>query len=375
MTAVTLNVESFRNLSEAGITLCPGVNVVYGPNAQGKTNLLEALCVLSTGKSYRALREQELIGHGRENARLSLVYESGGEQHRLEIRLFAHKKKEMYRNGIKLNRMSEYIGAFTSVIFSPEHLTLVKDGPAERRRFLDLALCQLSKGYLGEVTEYVRILERRNALLKSIAEDRRLIDTLPVWNERLALSAARVTLLRHRYVSRLYPLAKQSHAELSGGRETLELRYLTSYDGQRFELEGLRKFFEECYRDKAEHDIRAGTTGDGPHRDDIDILINGFAARRYASQGQQRSCVLSLKEAEARLMEADSGESPVFLLDDVLSELDRSRREYVLSGGGKRQVVVTACDYDRAVVSAGERFFSVLGGSVVESDGGWKERA
>lgn len=375
MTAITLNVEGFRNLAEAGITLCPGVNVVYGPNAQGKTNLLEALSVLSTGKSYRAMREQELIGHGREHARLSLIYESGGEENRLEIRLFAHRKKELYKNGIRLTRLSEYIGAFTSVIFSPEHLTLVKDGPAERRRFLDLALCQFSRRYLGEVTEYGRLLERRNALLRNIAEDRRLMDTLPVWNERLALSAAKVTMLRRQYIARLEPLAAQSHSELSGGKETLGLRYLTPFDGARFELEALNQFFGGCYSDKAEHDIRTGTTGDGPHKDDIDILINGFSARRYASQGQQRSCVLSLKAAEARLMEVQSGESPVFLLDDVLSELDRSRREYVLSGAGKRQVVVTACDYDRAVVSAGERFFSVKAGCVAESGGGWKERA
>jgi len=375
MTAKTLNVEGFRNLAEAGITLCPGVNVVYGPNAQGKTNLLEALYVLSTGKSYRAMREQELIGHGRENARISLLYETKEEQGKLEIRFFAHKKKELYKNGVKLTRLSEYIGSFTSVIFSPEHLTLIKDGPAERRRFLDLALCQLSRRYLAEVTEYGRLLERRNALLRNIAEDRRLIDTLPVWNERLALSAAKVTLLRHRYISRLCPIAEKSHAEISGGKETLELRYLTPYEGQRFDLEELSGFFGGCYRDNAERDIRSGTTGDGPHRDDIDILINGFSARRYASQGQQRSCVLSLKEAEARLMEEQSGESPVLLLDDVLSELDRSRREYVLSGAGKRQVVVTACDYDRAVVSAGERFFSISGGRIAESDGGWEEKA
>lgn len=373
MIAKTLDVEGFRNIDKAGITLCPGVNVVYGPNAQGKTNLLEALSLFSTGKSYRALREQELIGHGGQYALLRLFYESGGEEQRLEIRLYANRKKELYKNGIKLSRMAEFIGSFTSVIFSPEHLTLIKDGPAERRRFLDLAMCQLSKRYLGELTEYNRLLERRNALLKNIAENRRLMDTLPVWNERLAHSAAGVTLMRHQYIERLGPFASESHAELSGGSETLQLRYQTVFDGASFEPSALEGFFSDCYRENTERDLRSGTTSDGPHRDDLEILINGFSARRYASQGQQRSCVLSLKEGEARMMEMKYGESPVLLLDDVLSELDRGRREYVLSGAGKRQVVVTACDYDRAVVDAGERFFSVKAGRIAESDGGWEE--
>lgn len=354
-----IEVTSFRNIAHADVAFCDGINVLCGENAQGKTNLLEAVYYAAIGKSFRGQSNGELIRFGDPFAVLSMDYFGRGREQNITARLLSSKARTLEKNKVPVRRVSDLVGEFRAVLFSPEHLSLIKEGPAERRQFLDIAISGSEPLYLRCLQRYNQILKQRNALLKKAAEDPRVFaETGDVWSVQLAREAAVIADYRCRYVSKAETYVKACFAEMTGERETPALKYL----GAAKEEEGLygdRAAFEtfllQKLRGNTAREIAAGATLYGVHKDDIEIELNGKSARSYCSQGQQRSLALALKMAEGEICREDCGEYPVFLFDDVLSELDGARREYLLQKIRGRQVILTTCEKDSA--PAGRRIF------------------
>lgn len=372
MVVTRLAYQSFRNLKDGELFPCSGVNVIYGDNAQGKTNLLEGLWLFTGGHSFRGAKDTELprldpeTGENAPAAGLALDFFSEGRDQKAQLRLENGRRSSVI-NGVKKKTGSALVGKVCAVIFSPEHLLLVKQGPARRRGFLDGALCQLRPGYAGTLHLYQRALAQRNALLKDMSRFPELRDTLEVWDARLAKLGVAVLEERRRYVANVAPLARDVYEGISRGKEELTLTYLPSpkppEDCPREEWESL--FLEEL-RKAERSDLRSGFTSVGPHRDDLEISLSGLSARMYGSQGQQRSTVLALKLAEAETLSRLSGETPLVLLDDVMSELDQSRQDYLLNHLHGRQVFVTCCSPETVSLQETGKRFRVEAGEVFE---------
>ena len=343
-----LTLNHYRNLFLTELEPGPGVNVIWGENAQGKTNLLEAIWLFTGGKSFRGARDSELIAFGEEESTLNMEFTA--QERQQQACLTIRNRRSAVLNGISLPGASQLAGRFCSIVFSPVHLSLVKGGPEERRKFLDAAYCQLRPGYLKSLSDYSRALAQRNTLLKDLRVCRELPggeEMLDVWDQRLAQSGCRLIQARLRYIDRLRPAAAEIYAGLSGGREVLSLEYESTIEEPMEEEESAFQIASRLYRalrDTRDTDLAAGFTTVGPHREDMKVSIGELSARMYASQGQQRSAVLALKMAEATLLKEVTGEQPVALLDDVMSELDQSRQDYILNHIGDWQVFVTCCD-------------------------------
>ena len=338
----TIRARGFRNIADETVTFAPGVNLLYGKNAEGKTNLLEAIYYFARGKSFRGAKDSELCRFGEDFFEIKAEFSGSGRKQSLLYK-YVSREKIRRRNGAPVDHAADMIGHFRAVLFHPEHLLLVKGSPALRREFLNIAISQIEPSYLYDYARYQKILEERNSLLKFMkggfpAEEAEL----SVWSERLAEAAARVTAARYRYMCQLSPFATDVLSEISEGREGLTLSYLSEVE------EEDTKKMEEKYRSLFTSDLRrevaAGFTVFGPHHDDIGIEIGGHPAREFASQGQQRSVTLALKLAEGEVSRKITGEYPLFLFDDVMSELDGGRRRFLLSSLGERQIIVTACD-------------------------------
>lgn len=352
MIAKSLRCVNFRNIKDETLTPQPGVNVLFGDNAQGKTNLIEALWLFTGARSFRGSRDPEFIGFGGEFSRLELGFSARGRDNFAAVTFSSAKKAEL--NGVKLDGVSAFMGQFCAVVFSPDHLDLVKEGPAGRRRFLDTAVTQLLPRYAAAAAEYRELLRQRNALLKDIPGHSELLDTLEVWDERLARTGAYLVLMRLRYLVRLRGRAAAVYSGLAqeGKGEELSLSYEPAggpdypadVSDARAAAEKLRKSLAELLRTQRQGDLECGYTRAGPHRDDLRVTVAGLDARIYGSQGQQRSAVLALKLAEAEVLRESVGEPPVLLLDDVMSELDRHRQNYILNHIGGCQVFITCCD-------------------------------
>ena len=360
--------RNYRNLAEAELVPCQGVNVIYGGNAQGKTNLLESLWLFTGGHSFRGSKDGELprldpeTGKNTPSAALALDFFSEGRDQSAQL-LIENGRRSSVINGVKKKTGSALIGKVRAVIFSPEHLLLVKEGPARRRGFLDGALCQIRPGYAALLHAYQRALLQRNALLKDLAKYPELRDTLEVWDLRLARLGAQVMEERRRYGERVGPMIREIYGGIARRRETVDVAYAPSAPagGSQEETEAL--FYQELERTRAS-DGRSGFTSTGPHRDDLRITIDGVPARAYGSQGQQRSAVLAMKLAEAQALAGISGETPIVLLDDVMSELDQQRQDYLLNHLHGRQVFITCCSPETiGLMETGMRF-RVEGGTV-----------
>lgn len=346
MRAERLELRHFRNLKETCWQPGPGVNVIWGENAQGKTNLLEALWLFTGSRSFRGAKDGELVALGQEESRLSLAFLAEEREQEAILQIRSRRSAEL--NGLPQPSPSSLAGHFCGVVFSPAHLTLVKGGPEERRRFIDAAYCQLRPGYIKSLREYTRALSQRNTLLKDCRLHGDLASMLDIWDQRLSHAGARLLRARNAYIGRLYPAAAEIYRGLSGGKESFEVLYRPAGDGltdvlgngEQVVAEALCRVLEES----READRTAGFTTAGPHRDDLEVLIAGLPARTYGSQGQQRSAVLALKLAEATLLRDVTGEQPVALLDDVMSELDASRQDYILNHIHDWQVFITCCD-------------------------------
>ena len=336
--------EGFRNIESCDISFSSGVNLLHGNNAQGKTNAIEGIYLFSRGRSFRARDDSELVKFGSEGFRISIEYESGGRDESLEYAVFG-KEKQRKKNGYKLHRVGEMIGSFRSVLFYPDDLKLVKGGPEERRNFLNVAISQCYPSYIKYYSDYKKALENRNCLLKLsskglFVEEREIVS----WSESMAEYASYIYLMREEYIEALSRFATGIMSDISEMRESLTLEYESDIEtGLRDRAEIARRYREVLSQSLA-REMAAGVSLYGPHRDDIKILINDKDARSFASQGQQRSVVLSMKLSEGEVVRELFGEYPVFLFDDVLSELDEKRRGYVLSGTRDKQVIITSCE-------------------------------
>ena len=339
-----LHLEQFRNIESLSVFPCETVNIIYGDNAQGKTNLLEAIWLLSGAKSFRGAKDADLIRFGESRALIESDFFCPGRQQTSKIQL--EGKKTAWLNDIRQDSITAFAGIFTTVVFSPSHLGLVKDGPAGRRKFLDTSICQITPRYIGMIGQYQRILLQRNTLLKDISYASALLDTLDIWDEKLSALGGVIIRMRMEYTRRLQKEAEDIYKGISMERESFSLDYrpfeLPVQEGQtQREISSL--LLEKMMQNRSE-DLRSGSTGIGPHRDDLEISINGRSVRSFGSQGQQRSSVLALKLAESRCIGDILGERPVILLDDVMSELDQNRREYLLNHLTGSQIFITCCD-------------------------------
>lgn len=370
-----IEIDHFRNITHAEVEMAPGVNLLHGDNAQGKTNLLEAIYFTALGKSFRPVKEAELIRFGAEQALIVNRFSDSIRDQSLSVRLFSGKSKRVVEhNGVKIGRMSEIVGAFRVVLFCPEHLSLIQGGPELRRAFMNVALSQLRPVYLQSLQRYNQILKERNSLLKRAPDDMATFKaTEPLWSAQLAKEAAIITMHRDRYVRQINDYVKGCFAEMCerGAVESGEVPQLTYVNS--LGLTGVDLAYQPAVQDKYltllstrhEREIGAGSTLWGIHRDDIQITLGGRSARLYASQGQQRSIALAMKLAEGSVCAMESGgDMPVFLFDDVLSELDARRRAYLIREMQGRQVIMTACDPSSFEMALGEtHLISVKGGA------------
>lgn len=354
-----LSLKNFRNYIVEKVEFSDGLNVVFGKNAQGKTNCAEAVFYLCTGISPRSRRDKQLIRRGEQCAEISAEAEGRYGKMLISAKI-TETGREFKLNGNKITRNADILGNLFSVFFSPHELRLIQDGPDERRRFLNVSISQLSRPYYTALSRYNKILEQRNNLLKSRSLEA-VYDSLPVWDEQLCKYAAVVASKRAEYIEMLSPLAKEAHSYLTDGAEELCISPEKKYKGSAAELE--TRLFAELSANY-ERDIRLGYTASGPHRDDIDIEINGDDAKTYASQGQTRTAALSVKLAEVEIFKRLSGEYPVLILDDVMSELDLPRRKKLVERTSGLQTILTCTHAERVLYGRETRKIRIDGGKV-----------
>ncbi|MBE6546087.1 MAG: DNA replication/repair protein RecF [Ruminococcaceae bacterium] len=348
MVCRSVRVKNFRNISEAEVTFSEGVNVLVGENAQGKSNLLEAIFYPSVGRSFRSSHTSEMIRFGQSEAEIELSYRDDRRDQVIRVKIFRDKQRQVEKNGLRIDKLSDLVGSFRTVLFFPEHLSMIRSGPAERRSYLDPAISRLYPRYIHSLQRYHYFLKQRNALIKSAYGDRKTFDaTVELWSKELAKEAAILSEYRLSFVRRVSEHVAHIFEEMTGEKEIPTVHYKGS-SGQPEEEYGDLEKTEDMYfsllMSSHDREIAAGATLWGIHKDDMEIQLNGKSARIYASQGQQRSLALALKLAEGEITREEFGDEPVLLLDDVLSELDGSRREYLIHKIKDKQVILTGCE-------------------------------
>lgn len=328
----SIELENYRNYGQLHMDFSPGTNLLYGDNAQGKTNILEAVYVCCTTKSHRGSKDREIIQFEKEESHIKLNVRKKDVPYRIDMHLKKNKTKGVAINGIPIRRASELFGIINVVFFSPEDLNIIKNGPAERRRFVDMELCQLNRLYVHALIQYNKVIMQRNKLLKELIFHPDYESTLDVWDMQLVQYGSQVISCRRGFIRELNDMIGGIHGKLTGGKEKLTVSYEPNTEAE--ELEAALKRSREM-------DVKLKTTTVGPHRDDLSFIVNGIDIRRFGSQGQQRTAALSLKLAEIELVKYVVKDYPVLLLDDVLSELDGSRQEHLLEGIENIQTMIT----------------------------------
>ena len=358
----SLELANFRNYEELNISFDKGTNILYGDNAQGKTNILEAIYVSATTKSHKGSKDKEIINFDKEEAHIRTYLEKENVETRVDMHLRKNKSKGIAIDGQKIKKAADLMGLLNVVFFSPEDLSIIKDGPAERRRFADMELCQLDSFYLYNLNHYNKIIGQRNKLLKDMYFQPELKETLNIWDSQLVSYGSKIIEKREIFARQLSEIIGEIHSKLSGGREQIVIQY---------EPDVSIEDFEQKMKDSQERDIRAKITSVGPHRDDFSFLVNGIDIRKYGSQGQQRTAALSLKLSEIELVKKITKDTPVLLLDDVLSELDSNRQNYLLNSIGDIQTIITCTGLDEFINNRFEidRVFRVENGKVEASHG------
>lgn len=364
--------DGFRNYTDFTADFSPGVNVIWGENAQGKTNLLEAIGFLSGARSHRARGDKELLSFHKDQGTITAEVTSRGRDFLLEVQLFRGARRRLFVNHVKCKTAAELGGIVQTVLFCPEDLALIKAGAAERRSFLDHAICQLRPRYAEALAQYSKLLDHKTRILRDWEKHPSLLDVLEDFNEAMARAGALVIHYRAHFVRKLAEKAAQIQTEFSGGRETLALHYAT-VSTVRDPLGPTVELYEDLRRHqdshaKAERDARSCLSG--PHKDDLVARINGQPARQYASQGQTRTAALSLKLAERELFRDDTGQWPILLLDDVLSELDARRQDFVLRRITGGQVILTGCEAPDGTFPEGRTLHIVQGKLVNDPETG-----
>ena len=336
----SLKLKDYRNYEILNIEFDHATNIFYGDNAQGKTNILEGVYLSGTTKSHRGTKDRDLIRFGQDEAHIETVIEKNGVPWQIDMHLKKNSPKGIAINKVPIRRASELFGLTNFVFFSPEDLNIIKNGPAERRRFMDLELSQLDKVYLSDLANYNRTLNQRNRLLKDAYYRDDILDTLDVWDMQLVQYGEKIIQRRIRFIEEVNAIIGDIHHKLTGGRERISLSYEPGCGALSLEA-ALEK--------NRERDIRMKSTSVGPHRDDFCVKVNGIDIRRYGSQGQQRTAALSLKLSEIYLVKKKIRDTPVLLLDDVLSELDSSRQTYLLESIHDIQTLITCTGLDEFV--------------------------
>ena len=337
-----IELNNFRNYKEQKVSFSKGVNIFIGKNAQGKTNLLEGIYLNAFGKSFKNIKDKELIKFGEDYCRVMAVSENEDGENTTEIVIKSDGRKGIKKDGVKVSRSSELLDRIYIIIFSPEDLRIVKDEPEKRRRFINRELCQIRAGYLADLNDYNRILKQRNVYLKEKEIDSELLD---IWDRQLAACGTRIIRKRAQFIERIDEISRRIHSDITEGSEHLVLKYEASIAP----TDNLEEEFYGILAASREDDIRNGSTGRGPHRDDISICADGIDLRRFGSQGQQRTAALSLKLSEIKIIEEEKGEKPILLLDDVLSELDNDRQLMLIQSLGENQMFITTTEIMESV--------------------------
>jgi len=362
-----IKLQNFRNIEQLSMTCDPKINVICGENAQGKTNLLESIFFLSCVRSFHARKESELVRWDTPDARILANLSAHTREFCIDIHLSATKKRQILVNGIKQTRLLDFVGLAKTVLFSPEDLNLLRGGPAARRKFINIALSQLKPKYLQVLSQYQKVLEEKNKLLKQMSGISELDTLLDVYNEQLAVFGASIISYRAEFLEGLARHAKEIHREMSHTTEDFSAVYQT--DRMVTPKSSLTEIQNGLYRHLSERKVAEFESRSclvGPHRDDLDCIINGKSVRQFASQGQTRTAVLSLKLAERNLFFESTKEYPILLLDDVLSELDAARQNFVLNQITNGQVFITSCDESTAGISKTGRVFTMNQGILSE---------
>ncbi|MDF2589211.1 MAG: recF [Anaerocolumna sp.] len=338
----TLELKDYRNYDHLFMEFHNGVNILYGDNAQGKTNILESIYICGTTKSHKGSKDKEIIKMNKDESHIRLFVERDNVTHKIDMHLKKNKPKGVAIDGIPIKKSSELFGIINIVFFSPEDLSIIKNGPSERRRFIDLELCQLDKVYLYNLTNYNKIINQRNNLLKQISFNRKLLDTLNIWDMQLIEYGTKVIERRDLFIQQLNEIVYEIHKRLSGEKEELILQYEPNVSVTDF---------KEKLTSSIDRDITLKMTNVGPHRDDMSFLNGTIDIRKYGSQGQQRTSALSLKLAEIELVKRITKDKPILLLDDVLSELDRKRQNYLLNNINDIQTIITCTGLEEFITN------------------------
>ncbi len=355
----SLELENFRNYGTLSVHFDSGTNILYGDNAQGKTNILEAVYLSATTKSHKGSKDKDLINFGSEEAHIRTYVMKDGLENRVDMHLRKNKSKGIAINGQKIKKAADLLGLLNVVFFSPEDLSIIKNGPSERRRFVDMELCQLDSFYIYNLNHYNKIVSQRNRLLKDLYAKPGLKDTLFLWDSQLVAFGQKIIERRNTFISQLNEIIYGLHLKLTGGKEELQIVY---------EPDVLALDFEEKLQKCQERDIRLKQTSIGPHRDDFSFAVGTVDIRKFGSQGQQRTAALSLKLAEIELVKKMTKDVPLLLLDDVLSELDSNRQNYLLNSIGELQTIITCTGLEEFVNNRFEinKVFKVSDGVIHE---------
>ncbi len=356
----SLELADFRNYDSLHIDFSKGTNILYGDNAQGKTNILEAIYLSATTKSHKGSKDKDIVNFNKEESHIRTYLEKDGMDVRVDMHLRKNKTKGIAIDGQKIKKAAELLGLLNVVFFSPEDLSIIKNGPAERRRFVDMELCQLDQFYLYNLNHYNKIVNQRNKLLKDMYFNPSLRETLNIWDSQLVSFGSKIIERRHLFVEQLNDIIYHIHKKLSGDKEELKVTYEPDVS-----IEDYEKYLTMC-QDK---DVKLKQTTVGPHRDDFCFMVKDVDIRKFGSQGQQRTAALSLKLSEIELVKKIANENPVLLLDDVLSELDSHRQNYLLSTIGEIQTIITCTGLDEFVNNRFEidKVFEIENGRIINS--------
>ncbi len=355
----SLELMNFRNYGFLDLKFSEGTNILYGDNAQGKTNVLEAIYLSATTKSHKGSKDKDIICFDKEEAHIRTHLEKEKIEYKIDMHLRKNKSKGVAVDGQKLKKAADLLGLLNVVFFSPEDLSIIKNGPAERRRFVDMELCQLDNFYLYNLNHYNKIVNQRNKLLKDMYFNPQLKDTLNIWDSQLVSFGSKIIERRRIFVRQLNEIIYGIHKKLSGDKEELIIKYEPDVEND---------LFESAIKTSQEKDIKSKQTSVGPHRDDFSFMVGDIDIRKFGSQGQQRTAALSLKLSEIELVKKITKDTPVLLLDDVLSELDSSRQNYLLNSIGDVQTIITCTGLDEFVNNRFEinKVFKVVEGSIQE---------
>lgn len=359
----SIELKNYRNYKDLKLSFDEGTNIFYGDNAQGKTNILEGTYVSGTTKSHKGSKDREMIKFGETESHLRTVVVKHGKEYQIDMHLKKNRSKGIAINKVPIKKAGELFGILNMVFFSPEDLNIIKNGPSERRRFLDSELCQLDKIYLSDLTNYNKILNQRNKLLKDLVYRHDLKDTLSIWDMQLIETGKKIIRRRMQFAEELNELVHGIHYKISGQKEELLLKY---------EPNAAENYLKEALENAKVRDLKLCQTSVGPHRDDLLFSIHGIDIRKYGSQGQQRTSALSLKLSEIELVKKSIHDTPVLLLDDVLSELDSKRQNYLLNHIYDIQTMITCTGLDEFVRNRFKinKVFEVVNGRVFEKEHG-----